>query len=56
MTLLITLAWWHIPTAITVVALLFMLLWPAEGTDGLLPAMLWLIVALAAWAIAGALK
>ena len=56
MTLLITLAWWHIPTAITVVALLFMLFWPAVGTDKLFLAVLWLIVALAAWAIAGALK
>ena len=62
MTLTLTFAWWWIPTAITVLALLWAFFWPADrdGLTGGITTMLMLIPALLviafAWAIAGVLK
>lgn len=62
MTIALTLAWWHIPTLITTIALLWVIFWPVRDAGWfsdlvrlfmLAPA---LIVSLLAWAIAGALK
>jgi len=62
MTYTFSVAWWEIPTAITVLALLWAFFWPADrdGTFGVLTTMLMLIpatlVIAIAWAVAGFLK
>lgn len=62
MTFTLTFAWWWIPTAITVLAALWVVFWPAdrEGFAGGLTALFMLVPALLvvaiAWAIAGILK
>lgn len=63
MTIILTLAWWHIPLAITVISLLMALYWPIDGGGGfasgitsLFMFMAALVVSLAAWAVAGGLK
>jgi hypothetical protein len=58
----ITLAWWHIPAVVTVLAVLWTLFWPADtsgsfgGIARLFMALPALIVSLLAWAIAGFFK
>jgi hypothetical protein len=62
MTVSINLAWWMIPAAVTVLALLWTFFWPADdsGFMGGIARMFMLVpalfVSLLAWAIAGALK
>lgn len=62
MTMTLTLAWWAIPAAITLVSLLWAFFWPADGggylggITALFNVVIALVVSLLAWAIAGALK
>lgn len=55
-TITVTLAWWWIPTAITVAGLVYAW-WPRAGIfEGVAPAFAALLVIAIAWAVAGALK
>lgn len=57
MSITITYAWWYIPAAVTVVCLLWALLTPPNNVlSDLFEIMGLIIMALLAWAIAGALK
>ena len=62
MTITVSLAWWAIPTAITVLALAWAFFWPADrgGMFGSLTTVFMLIPAILviaiAWAVAGFLK
>lgn len=62
MTFTITLAWWIIPTAITILGILWAFFWPADrdGMFGGLTTIFMLIPALAviafSWVVAGILK
>lgn len=62
MTFTITFAWWYIPTAITILSILWAFFWPADrgGMFGGLTTMFMLIPALVviafSWIVAGILK
>lgn len=62
MTMTLTLAWWHLPAAITALTLAWAFFWPVEdgswfgGVVRLIMLAPALVVSLLAWAIAGALK
>jgi hypothetical protein len=62
MTLTLSFAWWHIPAVVTVLALLYVLYWPADdsgfmgGVTRLFMMVPALFVSLLAWAVAGFFK
>jgi len=63
MSITISLAWWYIPAAVTVIGALWVLFWPVDdsgylgdGPTRMFMALPWLFVSAVAWAICGALK